>query len=494
MYHVDRKITIFAFLLLTITLLGLCLRLIDYDRLPGWRESDDEIHYAWTGLTWLKTGTPQSWSNMEIYSQIKIFNIWNSDWRLVKPILEKPPLYSLLSGLTVILAGETELNSVRLSTIRLLPILLSIFTISLTGIVATQVFGKRIGLIAALLYATTPTIVMANRLSVTENLMVPLVLITSAIFLYGQNKSNQQLIFPFLVGIGAGLTALTKQNGITCILTLFVLYIYFKQWRSAVICAIVSLSILSIYFFIGAYYDFPLFLRTLKELRLVGLQGGLPQLVITLLGRPLITTQTLFYDGSILFGLILLLSSPWWLYKNNLLINISALNHLKGGRMDSFQVMEPENTRQLSIYAFLLFPLTYILYLGLTITGAESIGSGQGFWGWYAYPLFPYAVTLVSVILYRLWRTPAYYLLLIAVLILGSSTVRFFFLQLPHKYHFYWQNTLIGLIVFSGLILIPRKKFKKTTMLILFLLFIGVNIYTSTFLYKIYPVLPQPLP
>lgn len=449
--------------LVLIAFLGLLLRLPDYDRLPAWREVDDEIHYAWTGMSWIRTGIPQSWSWLSSYPTSAEFAAWGNKWRLVSPMLEKPPLYSLLSGGLEMLFGHSQFSEVRLTTIRLFPIALGVITILLTGIVATQVFSPTVGLISALLYAVVPTIVMSNRISVTENLITPLSLLTLYIFLTQKLHKDLEAQKAALLGIVGGLSMLTKQIGLTVLAVPIVLLFNQKKWRPLLIVAATGIIFFLVYPLIGLSYDWPLFQAIQVEQRRIGLQGGLPQLLQTIVGRPLITTEQLFPDGTILLGYLLFFSSPFWLLKNQ------------------------------KITALLAFPFINILYLTLAVTGAEPGGTGQGFWGWYVYPLFPYLMILVAYAIYDLWKNYSCLKSMIIFLLLGSSTVRFFFLFLPRERHYLWQYALLVLLgIISSTEIIPRLKYQKFVLLTLFIVFIAVNIYTVINLSGIYPTLPQP--
>ena len=154
----------FLILLALITVFGLFLRLIDYDKVPPPGEAFDEVHYAWGGAIWIKEGTPKSWSNFDSYTNVEYLERYGIKWRIVTPLIEKPPLYFLLSGLTVIASGVNDIFSVSHSVIRTLPIIISIFTIFLTGLFASRIFGNQIGLLSVLIYATVPTIILANRI------------------------------------------------------------------------------------------------------------------------------------------------------------------------------------------------------------------------------------------------------------------------------------------------------------------------------------------
>lgn len=475
----------FNLILLLIVIGGLFLRFHDYDRLPPWRESDDEIHYAWTGLTWLTSGVPTSWSWLSSYATYEEYNAWRIKWRLVSPMLEKPPLYSLLSGGLELLFGHSQLSEVRLTTIRLLPITLGVISILLTGIVAAQIFSPAVGLVSALLYASVPTIVMGNRVSVTENLITPLSLLSLITFLthstsirfnpehvegLTQKKSKSwEIQQALLLGLIGGVATLTKQIGVTVLIVPIVLFLIQRKWKPLFIVTLIGAIFFLMYPLIGAFYDWSLFRSLLVELRRVGVQGGLPQLLQTILARPLIGTEKLFPDGTVLLGYLLLFTSPFWLLNQKL------------GKWKK--------------QAFLAFPFAYLVYLALIITGAEPIGSGQGFWGWYVFPLFPYLTILVAYALYDLWKNYSIMKSIILFLILGSSTIRFLFLFLPREKHYLWQYTLLlllGIILSAGFV--RSLKYRKLVLLALFGLLVAVNIYTGINLAQIYPNVPQPSP
>ncbi|HCM38297.1 MAG: Glycosyl transferase family 39 [Candidatus Gottesmanbacteria bacterium GW2011_GWB1_43_11] len=456
-------------LLVLISGLGLVLRLNNYDQVPPWREADDEIHYAWAGLTWLREGTPKSWSYLSSYPTFETYLAWDTKWRLVSPMLEKPPVYILLNGVLLVLTGVKNLDQVRLSVIRLLPIIFSLITIYLIGLVGKKVFRPAIGLLAALFYALTPIVVLSNRLSVTENLLTPIFLVATLVFVHESKSKHSSSYQPWLLGILAGLAALTKQSGIALAVALGCLFAYQREWQKLWRFGLTAFGLNLIYPAIGWYYNWPLFSSLVAEQRRIGLQGGLPQLILTILSRPLIGSEHLFVDGTLLLGYLLFFTSPYWLLT------------LK---------TKTENWKRIGL---LTIPFTYIIYLALATTGAEPMGSGQGFWGWYMYPLFPYLTVLIAVILYDIWQAFSLFKFLPLFLLLGSSAVRFSLLFLPQSLHYRWQMSL-GLLLVLVLALWQLPKYRKIMLTLLFLLFLAVNIFTSIHLDQIYPSLAQPTP
>lgn len=463
--------------LVLIVIFGFILRGHEYEKAPRWNESLDEIHYAWTGMTWITKGVPTSWSWLSSYPQSETVNLWNTEFRLVSPMLEKPPLYSLLSGINVLVFGQDEFHEVKIATIRLLPILLSIFTIFLTGLLGAKVFSPLIGLLAALLYAVTPPIVLANRLSVTENLLIPIFLGIQLLFIKFPllDKDRERMRFSLFIGFLAGLAALTKQSGLSAVIAMGGLFYYLKKWKYLIVACGIAFIIFSIHPIIGFSYDSQLFSNIQTELRRVGLQGGLPQLVQTIVSRPLITTEKLFPDGVMLLGYFLLFTSPW--------IITSSWSKAIGSQKDSIGPMSHQTSR---MTIFLSVPFAYLMYMMIIITGAEPIGSGQGYWGWYAFPFFPYMMILVAVIFKNVWEEFNVGKGLIIGGIIGSSTVRYLLLFFPREWHHRWQYGMMGIFFLILVSSLQKPEYRKRILIVFFIFLIGISVYTSINIAKIY--------
>ena len=453
------KNKLFIILLVAIALLGLGLRLVDYDRLPGFEETQDEFFYPWAGMTMLQRKPPVGWSWFEAYPKREIKTFWGAQYPLVSPWLEKPPLYSLLSGAWMLLSGAKEIWEVRLTVLRLLPIGLSFFTIILTGILATKVFSRPVGIIAALLYATTPTMVMANRMSLTENLLTPIVLGTLCLFLTQFKSRAGVTLQPFLVGLGAALAILTKQAGISLGLTLILLFILRRNWRGTIITGLFSIFAIGIHWAIGYAFSWHLFITTQQELLAAFIKEGLPQLTQTIFLSPTIARKEhVFLDGAMLLGYLLLFSGPLWL----------------------------KTQRKFLVEDILAFPLIFVLLLALAASGA-----GFSFYGWHVYPVFPFLMILLASVLVSQFQAPQFLTLLVFYLILGSSTLRFL-LQFSTKYQLLWPQILAGGLIFLLSAFVFKPKIRQVIFLVFFLLVIVVNIYTVVDLNQIYPVMAQP--
>ena len=139
-----------------------------------------------------------------------------------------------------LIAGENDFGKVRLATIRLVPLFLSFITMVTLGLLAVEIFNRQIALIAVSLYATIPTIVLGNRLSLTENLLAPLVLLT--LWFFSLKKEGMlKSAGPLLIGVGCGFAVLTKQTGIALPITILIASALIKKWRTFIIVGLVSL-------------------------------------------------------------------------------------------------------------------------------------------------------------------------------------------------------------------------------------------------------------
>ena len=475
--------------LITIALIGFLLRLTNYDRIPPFAETRDEFFYPWAGMTMLQGKSPVAWSFFSAYPNPQLVKWWGVEFPIVSPWVEKPPLYSLITGGWMILNGARELTDVRLSVLRIVPLILSLITILATGILSGVLFGPIIGLAAALIYATTPAIVMANRLSLTENLLTPLVLLTLIVFV--SHKFGKWQVW--LVGLGSFLAVLTKNVGIALAVPLLIFYFCKKDKRSFLIVGIATAIATLIHPLMGWYYGWDIFTKMLVNYRVALALSGLPELLSTIFGYPTITTKAqLFPDGTLLLGLILLFTSPLWFIQSRSLTRPEsfdfAQDKLRRGmtifQFKRFKFSFPNFTVE---HLFLSFPLVYFLLLSMLASGTS-----WSYFGWHIYPLYPFMVILIATLGLRLLKENNLFLGIIAVVAIGASSIRFFFLNQPQSFGHLWQYVYIGLIALVVISSFSSQKVRVLIWLSLFGLFIGVNVYTVINLSYIYPSLVQP--
>ncbi|RJR15954.1 phospholipid carrier-dependent glycosyltransferase [Candidatus Microgenomates bacterium] len=452
----------FLVLVCIIACLGLFLRINQYDSVPPFAETQDEFFYSWAGMTWMLDGNPVAWSWFSAYPNRDIVTYWGATYPLVSPWLEKPPLYTFFAGSWALLGGFRQLSEVRLSWIRLLPIFLGSVTIFLTALLGKKVFrSTQVGLLAGLLYATIPTIVLANRLSLTENLLTPLALVTLILFL--NEKDRPSLKTQILVGISAAATVLTKNIGVVAGLAVCYFYAREKNWRAITIVGGFTVIGAILHPLIGYLYDYQLFTTVLSNYQETFTQAGLPELISTLFAYPTVgKKEHLLLDGGMLLGYLLLFASPLWLKSND----------------------QDMQTRNLTLIAF---PFFFLTLLALLASGADF-----SFYGWHVYPLFPFVAIVIAKFLYDLWQQPKVFELLLLGLTLGSSSVRFFYFVQSKEIQHQWQKTLFLVIIFLLAALIPKKSVQKTVLITSFAVFLLIQIFVILNAQAFIPAFPQP--
>lgn len=170
-----RRIRTFILLLTlgVVFCLGLKYRLRNYWDFPPIGQTFDEQLYSWIGSSLINTGIPTGWSFIPDYANTKsvkmILDGYTTHMTLVTPFIEQPPLAGLLSSL---LSGSYRLPSfdaVTLKQIRFPAIILFSLSILLLFIYTSRSYGSRTGLLAAAIFAFTPTIIISHRLATAEN-------------------------------------------------------------------------------------------------------------------------------------------------------------------------------------------------------------------------------------------------------------------------------------------------------------------------------------
>lgn len=291
------------FTVVSILVLSLILHLHNYSQYPQRGASSDEYTYSFMGLSLLNNGIPSSWSNFTPYNAVKHYDLTINHlyfW-IVEPYFDHPPLHGLLVGAWAMLNGENTFEKVQLSTIRLVPITLSVITTFLIFLLGKSQFGYQTGIWAMLIYATSTIMVMNTRMVFAENLLSPLFL--GALYMYGQIKKSMSTNTAILLGVLSGLAFWTKEAGAIIFVTLFFLFLHDRQKFKPIliVSCIMALSVL-LYVAYGMHYNAEVFwqILTIQSTRLIG-----PDSLHLLMTKPVIVNKV-FYDGWYILGFIAL--------------------------------------------------------------------------------------------------------------------------------------------------------------------------------------------
>jgi 4-amino-4-deoxy-L-arabinose transferase-like glycosyltransferase len=259
----DKFLHKFRFVLL---LLILCLSLfLRNDKINTWPRlgaTFDEYAWTWLGMNLIQNHIPESWSPHAQYTNRKHIVYQQANFNLVKPYLEHPPLFGLVAGSYALISGVKTPLEINIQSIRGLALLLGVLSIFILYVFAAEIYGYKIGLIAAAIYATVPTIVIGSRIVQNENFFIPLFL-TSLLLTYRYIKTNKSF-YRNLAAIVCGLLILAKIPWIAAALSIVLILFYLKKYKDAFKFLAIVLPIFSLFFIYGAYYDWNLFISLWK--------------------------------------------------------------------------------------------------------------------------------------------------------------------------------------------------------------------------------------
>ncbi len=247
--------------LCAILLLGLALRLHQYDQIPFHHETADEYQHGWEGWTLLHEGAPRAWTFYPwIYPRQDLVPlVWFGDpYNLVRPYFDHPPGFSLLVGGVSTILGAEQMLDCTLWRMRLVPIFLGLLTLVLVARAGWSLLDDPLGgTLAALLYATLPIIVLGNRLVKAESLLAPLLLL-QVLWLerYLSSGRRGDLVRIALSG-AASLWA--KATGVAVPAVAMLSLVAARRWKGAAVAGGAAAAAVVAYLAYGAFYGWGIF-------------------------------------------------------------------------------------------------------------------------------------------------------------------------------------------------------------------------------------------
>ncbi|MBI4066597.1 glycosyltransferase family 39 protein [Candidatus Gottesmanbacteria bacterium] len=362
----------------SLLLLTVALRLHNYAVYPQRGATSDEYAFAFQGISLITHGIPTAWSAIPLYKDVRHLIVDGLYFPVVRPYLDHPPLFGLLIGLWAILARQTTFEVVRLATIRVIPIVLSLISSVFLYSLAKSVYGERVARWSLAIYATTTLFVVNSRIVVAESLVTPLWLAAVWMITRKQKKADRS---PFIIlGLLAAAAILTKVLGVVVWLSVVVILVYrrvpIRRIVFATGTAFVGVLVLYLY---GRAYDEKLFWAIQSYQGMSRILG--PKTIWTILGTPSIV-NTIYYDGWYFWGLFA--------------VGVASLDIRK-----NITVVVP---------AFL-----YVLLLMVSVNETDIHG-------WYFIPLFPFFALAGGWLLIESIENARWTLLVWAVLV-GASLI-----------------------------------------------------------------------
>jgi hypothetical protein len=357
---------------IALVVLAIGIRAIDYDVMPDWRDNADEQLASWNGFSLLTTGRPESWTLWPgAYggaARIRVTKYFGQTYHLVSPYFEHPPLTHVLVGAAAVLGGAHSIEEVRLTHVRVVPILLAALNVLLIVLVGRRVDRRPIArggigpYVGALLYAVLPSIAIQTRVVKEEILLTPMILGCVLCFLRFRESNRRSDLA--IASVLAGLAILTKVPGFALVIALSILVLHHAGLSAMLFSLSISVPISLLWPLYGALYDFRLFTYTQE------VQASARSVTFLLFER--------FFDvGIVNHNLI---GRGWtlflWLATMSSLYRRSAANAL--------------------VIATPLF--AYLAAIGL--------GSGSWTYGWYVTPLLPWLTLGAGIAMGDLWERP----------------------------------------------------------------------------------------
>lgn len=332
-------------LVVFVLFIGLILRLHNYSVYPQRGATSDEYSYSFLGVSLLTKGIPISWSAVSGYKNRSDLTIKNLYFPIVYPYFDHPPLNGLLVGGWALLFGQNTFPKIELSTIRLVPIMLSMVSSILVFLLGLRLYSFKTALWALLIYSTTVIFVMNGRVVLAENLLTPLLL--GAIYSFYIFRKNMTFKKTIAIGILCGLGFWTKELGIVIFLSMLYLFVAEKiKIKFTLTVTVVLAFFASLYILYGAYFDWEVFkaVVSIQSDRVIG-----PGTLLYLTSTSLIINK-IYYDG--------------WYFLGFVSFFLSFLDYQK--------------------HKFILVP-AFIYFILMIFSLTE-----KGEMGWYLIPLFPF--------------------------------------------------------------------------------------------------------
>lgn len=183
------------------------LRTYRADKFPT-SNNDDGLFYVWAGNSFF--ASPFSVVSHSIFEQNNAALTFRNQFedydpvnrfgmKIVRPWFDHPPLGPALISLPARALGYTDIEQIPHLIVRAPALIASVFTMLLTFLVATTLFGESIGLYSLVFLATVPYFVFAQRQSYLENFLTPIFMLAMWLLLQYQEKKKMWLFILCMV-------------------------------------------------------------------------------------------------------------------------------------------------------------------------------------------------------------------------------------------------------------------------------------------------------
>ncbi len=253
------RTNVYLLLLLAILALGLMLRTNNLYTWPRLGATFDEYAWTWQGMNIIQKGVPISWSPHPQYKNAKDIIYQRTHFRIVTPFLEHPPIFGLVAGSFAIINGADDMYHLTIENIRPLAVILGLLSILMVFLLTSEVYDKKTGLIASLIYTIIPTIAVGSRIVQNENFFIPFWLLS--LWLIVKYIKNKRSLYMYFAAIICALLVLAKIPWIAAAGSIFLIFMYLKQYKNAFIFFMIPIISLVMFVIYGFYFDKDVFIN-----------------------------------------------------------------------------------------------------------------------------------------------------------------------------------------------------------------------------------------
>lgn len=374
-----------------IAILGYNLRHHQFFHFPPLLDTHDELKAVFNGISLIKSGVPRSWSWFEVYGNFPIVTIRGSEYAIVEPWFEEPPLFSLIAGGYAIVRGMDTFEKVEPAVMRTPMVWLGALNVFLLFLLVYLIRGPLEASVASLIYATIPTFVLGSRMPLSENMITTSMLLSLVLLVYYLKNPKKWLIYlTALIGSSA---FLMKQPGIFVPISLIGLCFALKKKEGAIIFSTLAVFIIG-WLLYGYYYNWDLFVKMIFAQS--GRELFMPSQIINLLQVFRIGETAMSTDGWIVWGWICVIVYSFIRWKDENLLSKLVLPVTVGSYLVFFSIMSGHNKGwyRFPFYPFLAWAsaavfissvknprfLATLFFIGVPFSSSYIYGNGEHKW------------------------------------------------------------------------------------------------------------------
>lgn len=420
-----------------ILVVGASLRNFNLNVWPREGATFDEFAWTFLGVSLWEKGTPTSWSPHPQYkNRVEYRNPQGAHFVLVSPYLEHPPLFGLVAGGFAMVNGVRNFNDVTIAKIRPLALILGIMSIFMVFLLASSVYGDKVGLVASGIYSIVPSVAIGSRLVQNENFFIPFFLF--ALYLTHRYIRHPKSNILYLTAVICGLLPIAKIPWVAAAIAVVVMFLYAKKWKEVGVVAVSVAAGLFAFFVWGFVWDKELFIN-LWKLQLARYDLAFDSLFV-LFRDPVIVDRALV-DGWIYFGWAAIV----WLLTRDIKKNLPII-------------------------------MGFLAYAAIFVFAVPS----EPLHGWYRYPFYPFLTIATAVFLAEYFNknylVSALFYVTTGLSMFGGSWAQAFGFSFPVL-----RTYLVAMAVGALPALFPSKKIVRLSWFInigIFLLIILLSCWT----------------